>query len=209
MPTDDTSTIYDQTVAVVLEGYNLAAACQIVVAKLSPKDTAAYLADQCGFKTKNADFIKQPAPEFFMDLVFHLLCLAPEYAAATIIEFVRYEKKLGFAPLPSIATCIANSIGVYKNFPVARELVRIIIAREYDPDDESMLKDFDDLVMLETLRAEKSAKLLLRLMIMLSGSFKTFKNLYTVTTCDKAIAKLIDQEILEIAGQDFYIALTR
>lgn len=209
MSTDDTSTIYDQTVAVILETINLNAARQIVAAKLEPKEMAAYLAKQSGFKTKDPELIKQPTPEFFTDLVFHLLRIKPEYAAATTIQFTTYEKKLGFAPLPSIVTAIANSISVYKNFPVARELVRIIIARECDPKDESVLKDFDNLVMFESLRAEKSAKLLLRLLFMLAGSFKTFKRLYVVTTCDEPIAKLVAEEIVELAGQDFYIALTR
>ena len=209
MSIDDTSTIYDQTVAVILEELNILAAKQIVAYEIEPKDMANYLANQSGFKTKNPDLIKQPSPEYFMDLVFHLLCLTPEYAAAITIEFVRFQKKLGFAPLPSIATAIANSIGVYRNFPVARELVRIVIAREYNPEDESVLKDLDDLVMLESLRAEKSAKLIFRLMIMLTGSFKNFKHLYNITTCDEPIAKLVAGEIVELAGQDFYIALTR
>lgn len=204
---NNTPSIFDQHTAFIAENFKINAAIQIVAWKIPPDQRAQMLAQKCNLYPDDLAYKKQESPEFFMDLVFYLLCYPAEYATMVAMEFVKSEKRLGFQPISPIVIAAAQSISIYHHVLMAREVVRTAIAQEYDPVEPEILKRLDELMLYETLRAECSAKLVLRSIFMLSGSFRTLKNLYTVTKCDPPIANLLDEELIKLGGLDFYHAL--
>jgi hypothetical protein len=182
------------TLATLLLSNAATQSCELMI---SPDKEADSIAAKCGLTSSNPMFKKQRDPAHFVDVAFALFCYPPELAYVITVKMSKFAHDLGFQPFGIIISSIGRITTLYGGgmFTRVSEIRQNVILTE--------------LLSNKPIRARKAGEFLARAIIISSKTLAEVRKLYYSTTMDPEVKRILDNELIVIAGPELTHAITK
>lgn len=183
------SSQFDQEISRISKALLEKASAQSHELRVNPDQEADKLAAKCGVTSNSPMLRKQHHPANFIDVAFGLFCYPPELSYVIALKFSKFEHRLGFQPFGTIMTAMARVISLYSG----GMMVRVTELQENPI--------LDELLMDKPLRAQKAGEVLSRAIFIGSENLSQARSLYHKTPMDPEVKRILDTELVKIAGK--------